>query len=561
MASSQSFRKCQVPVKCNLCENETIKWKCEDCGLLLCTNCRDRKHSKIKNSQNHKIIDIKQIGVHSEEVGFLNIKCTDHFGQLYCRFCTNCDSLVCPICISKIHKGHDLIEISEGFNMKIEKLERGQSKIQTNIAKLATKKELLEQCKSGENEKYTEVIQNIENHGNALKQTVDKHIEELKHEVSEYQKETMHSIDSDLDVIVKSMKQVEDKNNEIENFIKATDIAKFFQEVFQLENSLYIPTPRTKSSYNSIPKFVPGEITQSNVGVLQNEVSQVKLGVALQIISEYQTELSVVTDIIPCSDGAIWMNCDTDEKLVKVKSEGNNLNIVSSFKVNIYGMAILPSNEILLCIEGESTLKQLNSITGELTDAMYNVNPFVCTAVHITSGNEVVVGGNDDELGRRAVFVMNENGDHETVYEHDQQDQLIFTYPQSITSTNNGNIHVADSEVDSDRGRVVVLGQGGDIVNIYTGHININRDIPFTPVRIVTTPRDNVIVVDVGTEVFHILNSTGKLLFHYDTKVMKRIHPYCLAFTPTGQIYIGCSKPTSGKEKDSRLYQVTLSGC
>ncbi|CAG2199271.1 unnamed protein product [Mytilus edulis] len=161
--------------------------------------------------------------------------------------------------------------------MKIEKLERGQSKIQTNIAKLATKKELLEQCKSLENEKYTEVIQNIQNHGNTLKQTVDKHIEELKHEVSEYQKETMHSIDSDLDVIVKSMKRVEDKNNEIENFIKAIDIAKFFHEVFQLENSLYIPIPRTKSSYNSIPKFVPGEITQSNVAVLQNEVSQVKL--------------------------------------------------------------------------------------------------------------------------------------------------------------------------------------------------------------------------------------------------------------------------------------------
>ncbi|XP_063431843.1 uncharacterized protein LOC134714487 [Mytilus trossulus] len=561
MASSQSFQKCQVPVKCNLCENETIKWKCEDCGLLLCTNCRDRKHSKIKNSQNHKIIDIKQIGVHSDQVDLLNIKCTDHFGQMCCRFCTICDSLVCPICISKIHKGHNLIEISEGFNMKIDKLERGQSKIQTNVAKLATKKELLEQCKSQENEKYTEVIQNIQSHGNSLKQTVDKHIEGLKHEVSEYQKATIHSIDTDLDVILNSMKQVEDKNNKIDDFIKTTDIAKFFHEVVQLENSLYIPIPRTKSSYNSIPKFVPGEITQSNVGVLQNEVSPVKLGVALQVISEYQTELSIVTDIIPCSDGSIWMNCDSDEKLVKIKPEGNNLNILSSFNINIYGMAILPSNDILLCIEGESTLKQLNSITGELTDTVYNVNPFVCTAIHITSGNKVVVGGNDDELGRTAVFVMNENGDHETVYEHDQLNQPILTYPQSITRTNNGNIHVADSEKASDQGRVVVLGQGGDIVNIYTGHTDINRDIPFTPVRIVTTPRDNVIVVDVGTEVFHILNNTGQLFFHYDTKIMKRIHPYCLAFTPTGQLFIGCSKSSRGQENESRLYQVTISGC
>ncbi|CAC5398416.1 unnamed protein product [Mytilus coruscus] len=560
MAFSQSVSKSQVPVKCNLCENETIKWKCEDCELLLCTNCRDRKHSKIKNSQNHKIIDIKQVGVHSEKVDFSNIQCKDHFGQQYRLFCTTCDSLVCPICINKFHKIHDLIEISEGFNMKIEKLKKGQSKIQINKAKLATNKELLERCKSHENENYTEVIQNIQNHGNVIKQAVDKHIDELKNEVSENQKAIMYSIDTDLDVILRFMIEADDKNNETVDLIKATDIDKFFGEVHQIEKLIDIPVPKTQSSYNSIPKFVPGGITQSNVGVLQSDDSPVKLGVALDIISEYPTELSIVTDIIPCSDKSIWINCDIDEKLVKVKPEGNNLKIISSFNINIYGMAVLPSNDILLCIEGESSLIQLNSITGELTDSVYDVDPLVPTAIHITSGNKVVVGGNDDELGRRAVFVMDENGDHEIVYEHDKHNQPIFTYPQSINSTSNGNIHVVDCEADSDRGRVVVFGQGGDIINTYMGHININKDIPFTPVRIVTTPRDNVVVVDVGTEVFHFLNNTGKLLFHYNTKIMIRIHPYCLAFTPTGQLYIGCSRPSSTAKK-AKLYQVTLSGC
>ncbi|XP_076105632.1 uncharacterized protein LOC143073762 [Mytilus galloprovincialis] len=559
MAFSQSVRKSQVPVKCNLCENETIKWKCEDCGLLLCTNCRDSKHSKIKNAQNHKVIDIKQVGVHSEEVDFTNIKCKDHSGQLCCLFCNNCDSLVCPICIAKIHKKHDLIEISEGFNTKIERLKKGQSKIQTNRDKLDTKKELLEQCKSRENDKYTKVIQTIQNHGKALKKAVDKYIEELKNEVSENQKAITHSIDIDLDVIIRSMRETDDKNNETEDLIKATDIAKFFREVVLLEKSLEISVPKTKSSYDSIPKFVPGEITQSNVGVLKSDDSQVELSVDLKIISEYQTELTAVSDIIPCPDKSIWINSNLDEKLMKVKPEGNNLKTISTFNIDVYGMAVLPSNDILLSI-GKPRLQQLSVTTDKLADSVYDVAPFVSAAIHITIGNKVVVGGNSSKLGRRAVFVMNEKGDHETVYEHDKHNQPIFMYPKNVSSTSNGNIHVVDYYSGSDRGKVVVLGQGGDIINTYTGHTDINKDKQFKPVRIVTTPRDNVIVVDLNTDVFHILNNIGELLTHFNTDAAI-IHPYSLAFTSTGHLYIGCSRRKGSKTKEAKIYQVTLSGC
>ncbi|XP_071169494.1 uncharacterized protein [Mytilus edulis] len=561
MAFSQSVRKSQVPVKCNLCENETIKWKCEDCGLLLCTNCRDTKHLKIKNAQNHKIVDIKQVGVHSEEVDFTNIRCKDHSGQSCCLFCNNCDSLVCPICIAKIHKKHDLIEISEAFNTKIESLKKGQSKIQTNRTKLATNKLFLEQCKSHENEKYTKVIQKIQNHGKSLKKAVDKYIEELKNEVSENRKAITHSIDIDLDVILRSMKETEDRNNDTEDLIKASDMAKFFREVSRIEKSIEILVPKTQSSYNSIPKFVPGEITQAIVGVLQSDDTPVELTVTLNIISEYQTELSAVLDIIPCPDKSIWINCGLDRKLMKVKPEGNNLKTISTFNLGVYGMAVLPSNDILLSLR-KPRLQQLSVTTGKLTDTVYDVAPLCSSDVHITSGNKVVVGGlNSKKRGRVAVFVMNKNGDHETVYEHDKHNQSIFNYPNSITSTSNGNIHVVDCEPGSDRGRVVVLGQGGDVINTYTGHTEINKNIPFKPIRIVTTPRDNVIVVDLETDVFHILNNVGELLTHFNAKDNAIILPFTLGFTSTGQLYIGCTRYGSSTAKEAKIYQVTLSGC
>ncbi|VDI06409.1 tripartite motif-containing protein 2/3 [Mytilus galloprovincialis] len=561
MAFSQSVRKSQVPLKCNLCENDTIEWKCEDCGLLLCTNCSDTKHSKIKNAQNHKVIDIKQVGVYSEAVDFTNIKCKDHPGQLCCLFCTNCDSLVCPICIVKIHKKHDLIEISEGFYTNAERLKKGQNKIQTNRTTLATKKELLEQCKCRTNEKCTKVLQNIQNHGIALKKAVDKYIEELKNEVRENKKLITHQIDTDIDVILRSMKETDDKNNETEELIKASDIAKFFREVRRIEKSIEILVPKTQSSYNCISKFVPGEINQSNVGVLQRDDNPVKLSVALNIISEYQTEFTGVSDIIPCPDKSIWINCNKDEKLIKVKLEGNILNTLSSFKIDAYGIAVLPSNDILLSTAETSRLQQLSVTTGKLTDTVYDVAPLVPTVIHITSDNKIIVGGNNEELGRKAVFVMNKKGDHETVYEHDEYNQLIFKYPWSITCTSNCNIHVVDCHPDSDSGRVVVLGQGGDIINTYTGHTDVNKNIPFQPVRIVTTPRDKVVVVDFKTNVFHILNNAGEPLTQFNTKDNSINNPFSLAFTSTGQFYIGCTNPDSSTTKKAEIYHVTLSGC
>ncbi|XP_071166135.1 tripartite motif-containing protein 2-like [Mytilus edulis] len=294
--------------------------------------------------------------------------------------------------------------------------------------------------------------------------------------------------------------------------------------------------------------------------MLQSDDSPVELSVALTIISEYQTKLSIVSDMIPCRDKSFLINCHKDQKLIKVKLQEKNLKTIFTFKSDVYGMAVLPSNDILLST-GESRLRKLSVITGKLSDTVYNVAPLITTTIHITSGNKVVVGGNDDIRGKSAVFVMNEKGTRETVYEHDQHNQPLFNYPASITSTSNGNILVADCEPGSDIGRVVVLGQGGDMNNTYTGHQEINKEEKFKPIQIVTTPRDNVIVVDLHTEVFHILNNKGEYLTFFNTKDNRRICPCSLAFTSTGKLYIGCTKPYSSTAKDAKIYQVTLSGC
>ena len=59
----------QCPILCQLCEVDVrVKWKCQNCDLLLCTKCKDTVHSKIKTERAHTIIIINQVVKQTEEV-------------------------------------------------------------------------------------------------------------------------------------------------------------------------------------------------------------------------------------------------------------------------------------------------------------------------------------------------------------------------------------------------------------------------------------------------------------------------------------------------------------
>ncbi|XP_076101001.1 uncharacterized protein LOC143070686 [Mytilus galloprovincialis] len=446
--------------------------------------------------------------------------------------------------------------------MKKDRLKNGQSKIQMEVKKAVAIKEQLIKRKNAENAKCSRVIQDILNHGKVMKSDIDKYIKELKDEVDENLKTIFKSIDTDLSIVSKSMKYSNEKNTEVEGLIKSTEVANFFSDVRRMEKSMEVPVPKTQSTYNSIPNFVPREITQSNIGVLQSEESPEELTVAFNIIQEYQTKLSAITDIVPCVDNSVWIYSYLDSCMANAIPAGKELKVLKSkFNMKVYGIVITTSNNILLSngTSRLSRLQQLNKTNGNISNTVYNVSPLGPTCIYITSGNKVIVGGYHDKLGR-AVFVMNEKGDHETVYEHDKHNQPIFTYPRSITSTSNGNIHVVDRD-HGEEGRVVVLTTGSDVINSYKGHPEINKIIPFKPARIVTTPRDNVIVTDLDTDIIHILDSKGNLVSWYNTADIGIYYPYSLAFTPTGQLYIGCGRQASSTVKDAKIYEVTCSGC
>ncbi|XP_063431458.1 uncharacterized protein LOC134714145 [Mytilus trossulus] len=539
MACSQSVRKGQIPVSCGLCETDRpIKWKCLDCDLLLCNYCKEKVHLRVKTANNHRIIDLKDIGLYKEELDFTNIPCQYHARQYACLYCKTCDTLVCPTCVSKVHKKHDLIDIQEGYDMKKDKLEKGQTKIQRHRREIASQKDQLNKLLSAESTKYNQVKEDVLEHKKSVKAAVERHFKELGDTLDQNHTSLSNTIKSDLNAVSVLLKQADTKSSEVQEFIAITDVSKFFTEVNSLENSIDIQMLQPISSYGSVSNFIPGEITQSNIGVLElDENSSHEPHFNLKIRKQYQTELKAVTYVCPSVDQSFWISSGAFGLFQNIKPDGTKLKILSSYNTKVSGMAVTQSNNLLIST-GESRIKQISCNTGTLTDSVYDVSPLLLAAVYITGVNKVLVAGVNKKYpkqGRRVVILMNKNGDHERVYEHDQHKQPILTCPGRITSTINGNIHVVD-KISDDRYRVVVLGQGGDIINIYTGDKVINKEVPFSPVGIVTTPRDNVIIADINTHTLHILNNTGLLITYYKTSDINIMFPISLAFSPTGQL-------------------------
>ncbi|CAC5409487.1 unnamed protein product [Mytilus coruscus] len=550
MAFSQSIRKGQVPVKCGLCESDRpIKWKCLACDLFLCKNCKEKVHFRIKTTKDHRVIDIKDIGLHKEELDFLKIPCQNHAGQYTCHYCKTCNTLVCQTCVRKSHKKHNLTEIQEEYDIKIDMLKKGLSKIQTDRKLIVSRQEQLVQLSSAE--KYNQANQDISKHEKVVKAAVENYFKQLRDKLDQYQKTVSNTIKSDLNAVSVLLQQADDKNNEVQESIQITDASKFFKVVNILEKNMDIKMPEPRSSHDCMLNFVPGEIYQSNIGVFKfDENLSDKPHIKLDLNKQYETDFLVGLILFSGIDKSFWISSGRFGLVQKVKTDGNKLKILSSFNIRLYGLAVTQSNNLLLCTGG-TKLQQMSSNTGTLIDTVYDMSPLRPTG-----------GFNLDypKPGRRVVILMNQNGVHERVYGHDQHQQPIFRYPYKITTTSNGNIYVVDRISDYEN-RVVVLGQGGDMINIYTGIIQINKDLPFLPEDIVTTPRDNVIAADMRTHTLHILNNAGLLMTYYKTSDIGILLPWSLAFSPSGKLYIGKSGPEGSKTMEANLYEVTISGC
>ena len=552
--------KLQAPVSCKLCETETkINWKCYECDLLMCDRCKEKIHPNIRNARDHKVLNIREVGEHSTELDFSSIKCEEHSGQYSCLFCKKCDNLVCPVCVSKIHNGHELVEIRTGYEIKEENLKQGQKRMQSVINELDAGEMLINEKQEAESSNCKELHAAINDHKMALKKAIDELSENLLKKVDQKWQTLEDPIQTEQNRIIIMKKQLKKYNARVEDMKTSGEAAQFFKKDAQLDkamNETFIPLDL--ATFETMPKFLPGEITIYNVGSFRNVSNKTDVKLAKQFVTDVQQVhyLSIM------SDNSLWISCTTQGVLQYVKFEGNRLKVIANVNLDIFGMAVSPTNNVILVTNG-AKLKQINaSETPE--DSKYSIHPLQPISLHITSDGKMLVGGWSKGpafpvTGRRVVIMMDKEGVNEIIMDLDKNGKPLFSYPLDITSTRNGNIFVVDRLSNDSIGRVVVLSQNGELLHLYTGSSDTNtkRGV-LKPERIVATGADNVILSDMYTNTLHFLNNSGLLIMIFETSDMGIIFPMSMCFNTAGQLYVGCSN-SKGSSDNAKLFQLNIS--
>ena len=557
MASSQSIRKGQTALVCQLCENDPkLKWKCIDCGLLMCQRCRDKVHPKFPLAQDHIIIDIKDIHQHQSEpkLEFTQLKCGVHTGQKSCLYCITCDELVCPLCIAKTHnKQHDLIEISEGYQIRAEKIRNGQKNIDQKIQLQIRGEEDLGKIKLQEHTKFQKTRKEILDFEKALSAAVKAHVNKLLSELDQQWRDVSKSIDKETNKVKKNQKTLLEQNDKINDIIQSCDPKDMLCVSDTFLKSLETDIKPINNNLPQVPNFVSEDISKfpSLYGNLV-KATPLNYQTKLEVVKQFTTDIGGVNNILNCRDGTLWIN--NNRQLQKVNPEGETLNVMSTIKVTVHNMALTSSEDLLLAA-GTSTIQVIPSGKLGLMDSLYDVSPLLPTAVHMTYDNNVIVGAVDKlpyfpVTGPRQVIIMNHTGREKKFFQFDGNKKPLFSLPARIASNSRNNIGVIDCFSNNFQGRIIVLDQEGGIKNIYTGHPDVNHENKlFHPTGIVTTPSDKFVVADSTHHILHILSSDGEILTYHNTRKVGVELPFSLSISHTGQLYIACGTYKDSKKK------------
>ncbi|VDI19158.1 Hypothetical predicted protein [Mytilus galloprovincialis] len=559
MGTASSVQRCQVHIGCQLCQGKNIiQWKCTNCQLLLCSSCKDNIHLRI--AKDHKIINITDIGEldSGESFNFSDSHCNEHSNQVCCSYCRTCKTVVCLKCVMKVHNGHKFID-EEEFLSKKQKLWKGPKEAAIKLTELSKAETKLKEVKKSEDALYIKAKQDIQERSTNDVGQVSEILIRLD--------QKMHSVNQGIDREIRNIDREKGKFQEVINVVdvikSSKDFYKFFERFDELITTMNCDIVPFQKNIESLSDFNVEDLVVYNYS--KTKTGHLEANISFKVITQYTTDINAIFSLTELPDQTLMMSDNAAEVLQHVKLERTSVQVISNFNINIFGMAVSPSGDILVSTS-DSRLKIINIATGEKTDSVYSIHPLYSRQVHVTKDNRVIIGAKSPgpafpASGRRVVKVMDQEGKHLQEYEHDGNNKPLFTYPHSITTTSNGNIFVVDTLDAGDRGRVVVLEQGGDVIHIYSGHPHINTERkPFKPRHLLLMPSGSVIVTDTNSRL-HILNNYGQLISFHDLLDIGIEWSYSLALSSSGHLYIGCGcEKRSPDTYKAKLYELECFG-
>ncbi|CAC5389736.1 unnamed protein product [Mytilus coruscus] len=552
---------------CQFCETSNeIKYKCVNCDLILCEGCKIKIHTKIKKTEVHKVLDLKEfsnLGA-SETIRHLDLKdiqCSIHNAEQCIIYCEDCKVLLCAVCLLESHRTHNLTKIDEVYYRNVKELQELDKKNHQELHFYDDLVKELKQIKSVENDQYTEIKQRILKKESELKDIITKQRENLITELDKLWKPREEEMSRQLKDTAERCDALTRNKAQIEETFQSHNATTIFTASGKLDNDV----PARPVNTISVQKLLFSE--NATLDDNKEAFGSILTIPEFRITGTFTSELPSIYKIqtLANSTNILYPLGETTIKSFKLKdSKCETTTVAKDEKVIVRDTTKTNNNKLLFTVASSSEIKCLSTFTPDSKiETFTSISPLYASGIHATNNN-ILIGFRDNgelfplqEENRRGILVYDYNCRHMRTYEYDTNNQRLFTLPNVITTNINEDICVIDSTNNTWEGRVVVLGEYGNLKWAYNGHPSINSKNNFNPMDLVTTSKGLMLVSDRNSNAVHMLSMEGCLVTSLnESHGIER--PVSLNINQSGQLQIGCSYRGT-KDGLGKLHTVDIS--
>ncbi|XP_052062938.1 uncharacterized protein LOC127702678 [Mytilus californianus] len=542
MSKSINLGEAQIPCVCHLCEDEKkIRWKCQECSLLMCDKCKKKVHAKFKAADEHNVIKIADIGKDGSFKPNLFVVCEKHPEQKICIFCKKCNQSVCPVCLSEKHRDHYFESLKVTYEEKIQSLKYFQDKLKEDLAFHSTcEKELKNRTISNEyfyeNARKT-ILKQEERLKNAIGNETKSRLESLGDRVNEMKIATIKAQNTN----VNAQKEV----GSILDILNSAINTGSLKTVIETEQSVTF-WPEPEKTYRVIDispiELRCGSIDQTQISEMFGSLEKISNTVQFELLQSYKSK-AIFNNIQPCQDGSVWVS--NKYSSLRNMELGNEIQQRREVKdISVEEMLESEKGEVILSLSGQSKLVTLAD-DGELKDFI-DFSPYISRPLHITKSGKIVVGICEEisyklsQHSVRKIIIIEASGKKMHTFEFDADHKRILTYALKATTNINNDLYVIDKTSKYKHGRLLSLAYPNKVIWTYTGNKTINSKLQFKPNSLAVTTTGNIVLLDSDTKVLHIIDVTGALKTFVSLLNFHVFSPESMCIDVQGRMWISC---------------------
>ena len=507
--------------QCQICETPFPSKHCDICHKHLCEACVG-KHISDK-SKDHYIVPFQIRGIVR--------KCERHSTELCKRFCKKCNIPICHRCLSLLHPKHKRKDILKCFERKKRVMQKDLQELENSIfpryqeASASTKVQKVNAKKYYQNLK-TDLNKQVES---LFVQTeVNTIIQQMQSKIDNMEIQHLAAIEKQGVAINQSAAEIKQIVLDLKRLLGTSDVCLVLKYKSRNEEFRRLPDQFRVV----LPTFTHQVINKEQIHQCIGSLSELAITYPLldepRILTDIHTYYVMYAIDVFCKETSRWVGVGHDGKyriLRRLSCLSNNefwtsgvddtmrlynlqgelLKSVETKSGNLpFDIAVTKSGDLVYTDRNDMSI---NLVSNNRTEALVKLKRWEPLGVCSTSSGDLLVIMEGDK--RQTKIVRYSGYAKKQIIQRDEKGQPLFKSGSFICENRNLDICVIDHAADA----IVVVNSAGKLRFHYRGGAGY-RD--FFPKCVTTDSHSNILTVDANREIIHLVDQDGHFLRYFD---------------------------------------------